>query len=80
MNAREILDRPSPRQYTPATLFDLRESEPAASVVPLLHDRIALDGRPTAYVCRRFVCRLPVVEPAALRAEHAATASLATPR
>ena len=26
----------------------------------LLADRTALDGRPTAYVCRHFVCRLPV--------------------
>ena len=24
---------------------------------PLLHDRVAIDGRPTAYVCRDFVCR-----------------------
>ncbi|GAA1427585.1 thioredoxin domain-containing protein [Microlunatus lacustris] len=43
---------------------------PAGSVVvagvgddpgfPLLADRVARDGRPTAYVCRHFVCRLPV--------------------
>jgi uncharacterized protein YyaL (SSP411 family) len=26
----------------------------------LLADRGQLDGRPTAYVCRHFVCRLPV--------------------
>ena len=36
------------------------------SAVPLLHDRIAIDGRPTAYVCRDFACRLPVTDPAAL--------------
>jgi hypothetical protein len=51
--------------------------EPTASVVPLLRDRIALDGHATAYVCRRFVCRLPVTEPAALRAELAAAAPMA---
>jgi hypothetical protein len=39
---------------------------PATSVVPLLADRVALDGRPTAYVCRGFVCRLPVTEPGPL--------------
>ena len=43
---------------------------PAGSVVvagpgdtpglPLLTDRTMIAGRPTAYVCRRFVCRMPV--------------------
>jgi uncharacterized protein YyaL (SSP411 family) len=42
-------------------------STPATSAIPLLHDRIAIDGRPTAYVCRGFACRLPVTDPAALR-------------
>ena len=44
-------------------------ADPAASAVPLLADRVALDGRPTAYVCRGFVCRLPVTEAAALAAQ-----------
>ena len=43
--------------------------EPANSVVPLMADRIAVGGRPTAYVCRGFVCRLPVTESEALRQE-----------
>jgi uncharacterized protein YyaL (SSP411 family) len=34
--------------------------------VALLQDRPALDGRPTAYVCERFVCQLPVTDPQAL--------------
>ncbi|HET7234915.1 MAG TPA: thioredoxin domain-containing protein [Actinomycetota bacterium] len=34
--------------------------------VGLLAERVALDGRPTAYVCERFVCRLPVTDPGAL--------------
>jgi uncharacterized protein len=44
---------------------------PAASAVPLLHDRPMLDGRATAYVCRRFACRQPVTEPADLAAQLA---------
>ena len=40
--------------------------EPGRSGVPLLADRPLLAGKPTAYVCRGFVCDLPVTEPAAL--------------
>jgi uncharacterized protein YyaL (SSP411 family) len=36
------------------------------SAVPLLHDRVAAGGKPTAYVCRGFVCSLPVTDAAAL--------------
>jgi uncharacterized protein len=46
-------------------------AEPANSSVPLLADRIAIDGRPTAYVCRGFVCELPVTEPDKLREQLA---------
>jgi uncharacterized protein len=38
----------------------------ATSAVALLHDRVAIDGRPTAYVCRNFACNLPVTDAAAL--------------
>ena len=37
-----------------------------ADDVPLLHGREALDGRPTAYVCRRLVCQQPVTTVAEL--------------
>jgi uncharacterized protein YyaL (SSP411 family) len=36
--------------------------------VPLLQDRPARDGAPTAYVCRNFVCDAPVTDAAALDA------------
>jgi uncharacterized protein YyaL (SSP411 family) len=42
--------------------------EPAASRIPLLEGRFALNGRPTAFVCRDFACRQPVHEPEALAA------------
>jgi uncharacterized protein YyaL (SSP411 family) len=34
--------------------------EPDHPGIALLADRGCVDGRPTAYVCRHFVCRLPV--------------------
>ncbi|MGH7413503.1 MAG: thioredoxin domain-containing protein, partial [Candidatus Rokuibacteriota bacterium] len=38
----------------------------AGAGLPLLAERGAVDGRPAAYVCRRYVCQLPVTEPEAL--------------
>jgi hypothetical protein len=43
-------------------------ADPATSAVPLLADRVALDDRPTAYLCRDFACRRPVTEPSDLAA------------
>ncbi len=34
--------------------------------IPLFRDRTEIDGRPAAYVCRDFVCDLPVTEPRSL--------------
>jgi len=36
------------------------------SGVPLLEGRTAIDGKPTAYVCRNRACELPVTERTAL--------------
>jgi uncharacterized protein len=44
-------------------------ADPPASAIPLLEGRTAIDGRPTAYVCRQFACRLPVTDPDALRGQ-----------
>ncbi|MEA2520260.1 MAG: uncharacterized protein QOF49_2340, partial [Chloroflexota bacterium] len=44
-------------------------ADPDRSAIPLLHHRHAIDGKPTAYVCRGFACRLPVTDAAALVAE-----------
>jgi uncharacterized protein YyaL (SSP411 family) len=38
-----------------------------ARLVPYVEGKLARDGRPTGYVCRQGVCRLPTTEPAVLR-------------
>ena len=45
------------------------EDREAAAEVALLRDRPMVDGKPTAYVCRRFACRLPVTSPEELAAQ-----------
>jgi len=45
--------------------------------VPLLEDRTMQDGRPTAYVCRDFACRLPVTDPDALTEQLREVAAVA---
>ena len=50
--------------------------DPASSAVPLLHDREAIGGAATAYLCRDFACQRPTTEPAQLAAQlEAARAS-----
>ncbi len=43
----------------------------ALGAIGLLADRVAIDGRATAYVCEGFTCRLPVTDPAELAAQLA---------
>jgi uncharacterized protein YyaL (SSP411 family) len=38
------------------------------SGIPLLDGRVPVDGRPSAYVCRGFVCERPVTTPETLTA------------
>jgi hypothetical protein len=48
------------------------QGSPAAAGLPLLADRPAAGGKPTAYVCRRFVCAMPVTDPQDLARQLAA--------
>jgi hypothetical protein len=45
------------------------DDDRSRKTVPLLRDRVADDGRALAYVCERFVCRVPVGQPEELAAQ-----------
>ena len=40
-----------------------------ATEPPLLEGRTLVDGKPAAYICQNFTCRLPTTDPGALRGE-----------
>jgi uncharacterized protein YyaL (SSP411 family) len=73
-DATRRLRAPLDEGYRPNQVLAIAP-DPASSSVPLLADRTARDGHPTAYVCRGFVCRMPVTDPEALRRELAAEAT-----
>jgi uncharacterized protein YyaL (SSP411 family) len=51
-------------EWRPFQVLAVSSPEAApGSAVPLLHDRSLINGRATAYVCRDFVCSLPVSTP-----------------
>ncbi len=39
------------------------------ALVPFLTEQVAVDGKPTAYVCENYACKLPVHDPDALAAQ-----------
>jgi uncharacterized protein YyaL (SSP411 family) len=55
--------------YRPFQVVALGEPSPKGAQVPLLQDRSLVEGRPTAYMCREFVCQAPVTEPEGLQAQ-----------
>jgi uncharacterized protein YyaL (SSP411 family) len=42
---------------------DRRDNEEFTQKVPILADRVLIDGKATAYVCENFACQLPVTSP-----------------
>ncbi|MDH4247352.1 MAG: thioredoxin domain-containing protein [Deltaproteobacteria bacterium] len=59
------------RRFHPARVLAGGAPEQVAALageIPLLRNRSAVGGRPTAYVCRDMSCRLPVHTPEELRA------------
>jgi uncharacterized protein len=61
--AEEVFGRFLPNLVAAGMIDGHRE---AAAGVPLLEGRAAIDGKPTAYVCRHYTCELPVTERTAL--------------
>ena len=62
-----LLDEVFRVRYLPnAVVAASAPDDGAADEVPLLRDRPQIEGRPTAYVCERFSCRIPVTDPPAL--------------
>jgi len=71
--ARDALVRLAHREAPAGSV--IIAGEPDQPGLALLADRPVLDRRPTAYVCRHFVCRLPVGSAEALSAELGAQKS-----
>ncbi len=59
-------------QYAPSVVVAGGPAGEGSVVTPLLQDRPALGGRPTAYVCEHFVCQQPTTDPEELRRQIAA--------
>jgi uncharacterized protein YyaL (SSP411 family) len=55
------------RRYQPnRVVVGAATGTPDGAGIPLLAGRAAVEGRPTAYVCRDYVCQAPVTDPLAL--------------
>ncbi len=73
---KALVDEVLAARFLPNTVLAVGapDDAEAAEAVPLLRDRAPLDDRPTAYVCQRFACRLPVTRPEELAQQLAGTA------
>jgi uncharacterized protein YyaL (SSP411 family) len=59
---RALADEVLTARFLPNTVLAIGDpdDDEVGEAVALLRDRPRIDGLPTAYVCRRFACRLPV--------------------
>jgi uncharacterized protein len=65
---RALVEEVVARRFLPNTVLAVGapDDREASREVPLLRNRPLVAGSPTAYVCRRFTCKLPVTDPADL--------------
>ncbi|HET7873947.1 MAG TPA: thioredoxin domain-containing protein [Methylomirabilota bacterium] len=63
--AREVFGRYLPNRV----VVGAGEGSAAGAGLPLLAERPAVGGKPTAYVCRKYVCQLPATDPGELAHE-----------
>jgi uncharacterized protein YyaL (SSP411 family) len=61
------------KPYVPNKVVAGRDpsDEVAAALVPLLESRPQVGGRPTAYICRNYICEAPTTDPDEVRSELA---------
>jgi uncharacterized protein len=65
---RALVEEVTRERWRPNLVLAVTEPGSGADrEIPLLADRAQVDRRATAYVCRRFVCQLPVTDPTELR-------------
>ena len=69
-DTRALLNEVAAARYLPNVVLAAADPEDARlDRVPLLRGRMLKDGKPTAFVCERFACKLPVTTPEALAAQ-----------
>jgi uncharacterized protein len=68
---RELVAEVTTKRFLPNHVLAVSAPDDQGSQekVALLRDRVATDGKATAYVCERFVCKLPVNSPDDLAAQ-----------
>ena len=66
-DATKALLRQVRKRYIPHTVLALKRPD-EKSDLPLLADRTLVDGKPAAYVCENFACKLPINTPEELSA------------
>jgi uncharacterized protein YyaL (SSP411 family) len=66
-DTRSLLDEVLAKRFVPNVVVAVAPAGVVPQGLTLLEGRPQIDGEPTAYVCERFACKLPVTRPEDLR-------------